>query len=156
MAVDAGVNPAPHAVGYVTPTDRSSADSMPIPAEDQRKHPRFVLSLAITLQGENNFYTGLSENISEAGVFIATQQMLAIGTPVVLSFTLPNALDPISVLGTVQWVRGPDAMAKAENNFGAHFSEVKPGMGVQFSDVDQQSIRTIREFMQFRDPEFFD
>ena len=51
----------------------SNAESPTLPLEDRRQHPRFLLSLAITMLGDNNFYSGLSENISEAGVFIASR-----------------------------------------------------------------------------------
>jgi uncharacterized protein (TIGR02266 family) len=131
------------------------ADSGPVPADDRREHPRYALSLAITMRGENNFYAGLSENISETGVFIATSHVLAIGTPVVLSFTLPSSDQPISVVGRVQWLRGPNAMANAENNFGGDVAGVKPGMGVCFSEVDPKAVRAIRSFMLLRLPDFF-
>ena len=145
------------AASYAVTTARSSAESMPVPAEDRRKYPRYLLSLAITMQGDNNFYTGLSENISEAGVFIATHHVLELGTPVVMSFTLPSNDEPISVVGTVQWVRGPDATAMAGENFGGQRQEiVQPGMGVRFTEVDPNSVRAIRDFMQCRDPDFFE
>jgi len=136
-------------------TARSYAPSS-IPGEDQRTRPRYLLSLDITMRGDNNFYAGLSENISETGVFIATQHVLALGTLVALSFTLPGSKAPISLLGTVQWVRGPRAMAKAENIFGDHFGEVKPGIGVRFTEVDEVSTRAIRAFMRLRGPDFFE
>lgn len=136
----------------------TSADMTPSPQEDRRRHARYVLSLAITMEGENNFYAGLSENISEAGVFIATHRTLPIGTPVVLSFTLPSSDEPLSIGGTVQWVRGPDAAAPRDSMFGAdrESETVKPGMGVQFSDVGEESLRAIRAFMSRRSPEFFE
>jgi len=136
---------------------RTSTDSTPIPQEDRRGQPRFLLSLSISMRGENNFYTGLSENISEAGVFIATAHVLAIGTPVMLSFTLPGSDDPISVVGTVRWLRGPNATAKAEDVFGQQRdAAVKPGIGVQFSAVSEESHYRIRAFMQRRSPDFYD
>ena len=125
-------------------------------ATDRRRDPRYALSLAITMSGENNFYTGLSENISESGVFIATQHLLPIGTPVVLSFTLPRSSEPISVTGIVQWVRGPDASARPGNNFGDSLGDAKPGMGVRFTGVDAPAASAIRAFMQLREPDFFE
>ena len=134
------------------------AASIPILAEDRRRHPRYALSLAITMQGENNFYTGLSEDISEGGVFIATFHLLPVGTPVVLAFTLPNAHEPITASGTVKWVRGPDATARSENIFGAgrELPGVIPGIGIRFHDLDASTRTTIREFMRRRTPVFFD
>jgi uncharacterized protein (TIGR02266 family) len=135
---------------------RPNAASAPMRAADPRKHPRYLLSLAITMQGDNNFYCGLSENLSESGIFIATQYVLAIGTLVALSFTLPSNDEPISVVGSVQWVRRPNATASAGNNFGGALSEIKPGMGVRFTNVDPQSACAIRDFMGVRGPEFFE
>jgi uncharacterized protein (TIGR02266 family) len=139
-------------------SERPSAHSTPVPREDRRDHPRYILTLVITMHGENNFYTGLSEDISEGGIFIATQHVLPIGTPVVLSFTLPHSEVPIGVIGTVQWLRGPNATASQHNNFGGDDSAgaVKTGMGVRFDDIGQDSIRAIRDFTRQRTPEFFD
>jgi uncharacterized protein (TIGR02266 family) len=138
--------------------EASRPDTVPIAAGDQRLHPRYELSLAITMKGDNNFYAGLSENISEGGVFIATHHVLPIGTPVTLSFTLPTADTALSVFGTVQWVRGPDATASTENVFGAgrEIPGVMPGLGVQFHGVAPDALRAIREFVKRRSPVFFD
>ena len=110
------------------------------------------------MQGENNFYAGLSEDMSEGGVFIATHHALPIGTPVVLQFTLPEADEPISVYGTVQWLRGPDATACWGSNFGAGVEApgVMPGMGIKFHDMEPASLKAIRSFVQRRSPVFFD
>lgn len=134
------------------------AASIPILAEDRRRHARYALSLAVTMQGDNNFYVGLSEDISEGGLFIATFYLLPIGTPVELSFTLPNTDEPITASGTVQWLRGPDAIASSENIFGAGGDPhgVAPGIGIQFHDLDAAERTTIRNFMQRRQPVFFD
>jgi uncharacterized protein (TIGR02266 family) len=109
------------------------------------------------MQGENNFYAGLSEDMSEGGVFIATHHALPIGTPVVLSFSLPDAEEPISVYGTVQWLRGPDATASWETNFGGNGEAgVQPGMGIKFHDMEPASLKAIRTFVRQRSPVFFD
>jgi uncharacterized protein (TIGR02266 family) len=138
--------------------ERATADTIPVPAADRRGSARFELKLAITMQGDNNFYTGLSENISEGGVFIATSHLLSIGTPVVLEFTLPTADAPLSLFGTVQWVRGPDATAPSGVLFGGgrEVYGAMPGIGVQFHGVAPDALRAIRAFMQQRKPVFFD
>jgi uncharacterized protein (TIGR02266 family) len=110
------------------------------------------------MQGENNFYAGLSENLSEGGVFIATSHALPIGTPVVLQFTLPTSDAPLTVTGTVKWVRGPDATADRGTLFGTGYEVpgVMPGLGVQFHGVDADAQYAIRAFMEKRSPVFFD
>lgn len=159
MAVHFGVrNPLEKLRDKATTSAERRAGSIPVPAQDRRRAPRYALSLAITLQGENNFYAGLSEDMSEGGVFIATHHALPIGTPVVLQFTLPEADEPISVYGTVQWLRGPDATACWGSNFGAGVEApgVMPGMGIKFHDMEPASLKAIRSFVQRRSPVFFD
>lgn len=129
------------------------------PADDRRRDPRYMLSLSVTLQGDNNFYTGLSEDISDGGVFIATHRVLPVGTPVVLWFTTPDSDAPCAVSGTVRWIREPAALAGAQNNFGPDKGappSIRAGMGVQFHDVPDATRRAIRAFMQCRRPEFFE
>lgn len=126
---------------------------------DRRRAPRFELSLAITLQGANNFYTGLSEDISDGGVFIATHVRLAVGTPVTIWMTIPGSDAPTRVSGTVRWVREPSAIAKAENIFGGDrqlAEAAPPGIGVQFHDVSDATRKAIRGFMTCRRPDFFE
>jgi uncharacterized protein (TIGR02266 family) len=115
-----------------------------------------MLRLVINMEGDNNFYTGLSEDISEGGVFIATQHLLPIGTPVVLSFTLMRSLQQIVLHGTVRWQRGVEATANGHSVFGGNVGTVKSGIGVQFDEVPPDVALTIRNFMRRRVPEFFD
>src|SRR5262249_15582752 len=105
--------------------------------------------------GENNIYVGLSQNISEGGVFIATHRTLPIGTVVLMSFSLPRHAAPISVVGVVRWVRGPEATVEHDASQDGP-SVVKTGMGVQFMDLDEESASAIRDFTRWRSPEFFD
>ncbi len=131
-------------------------EAIPLPRE-RRKDQRYLLELAITLQGDNNFYTGLSENISEGGVFIATSTVLAVGTHVVLEFSLPDMAAPLRVGGRVQWTREPDAMSLPGNVFGnLESNEVLPGMGIKFVGIDRDAIYAIRQFMMLRLPDFYD
>lgn len=131
----------------------SSADTLP--AEDRRLHPRYHLKLAITLRGDNNFYTGITHDISTGGVFIATQHILPVGTPVVMQFHLTRFDVDITVAGTVRWIREPSTLPGAVFH-GGHVEEVKPGMGVQFQELNVHEANMIRSFMQVRTPEFFD
>lgn len=133
----------------------TSADTLP--AEDRRVHPRYHLKLAITLRGDNNFYTGITSDISTGGVFIATQHILPVGTPVVLQFHLTRFDVDVTVAGVVRWIREPEATARGGEVFGgAYVDDVKPGMGVQFEGLTPRDANFIRSFMQVRTPEFFD
>lgn len=133
----------------------ASRHSMVVPVE-KRREPRYLLRFAITIRGDNNFYLDLSDDISAGGIFIATQKLLPVGTPVILSFTLAGYETSLSAEGVVRWQRGPDATAHEENIFGHDHTEVKFGMGVEFRDLDDETALAIRSFMRRRRPEFFD
>lgn len=107
------------------------------------------------MHGDNNFYTGLSGNISGGGIFIATQHMLPIGTPVIMSISLMRS-EPITIRGTVRWLRGPEAMTSPSDVFSGQVQGVRPGMGIQFDELDAEAARAIHWFMQRRQPELFD
>lgn len=125
--------------------------------DERRSHPRFHLKLAITLRGDNNFYSGVTSDVSEGGIFIATQYMLPIGTPVVMELELPRFEATLTVRGVVRWLREPEAMCRPGEVFGgAYHDEVKPGMGVQFDKVSPSEATMIRNFMRMRTPELFD
>lgn len=129
-----------------------------MPADDRRSSPRFHLKLAITLRGDNNFYTGVSSDISEGGIFIATQYILPIGTPVVLQFHLSRYDVDLTIRGTVRWIRDVAAVARGRDAGvgGAYIDEVKAGMGVQFDGVGPHEAALIKDFMRCRNPELFD
>ena len=131
------------------------------PGRDERRaHPRFHLRLAITLQGDNNFYAGMTSDLSEGGVFIATQHILPIGTPVLMQFHLERFATDLTVHGVVCWVRDVEATARHDANFGGGVigdgDEVKAGMGVRFDGLSATDAQVIRAFMDVRAPEFFD
>lgn len=134
---------------------RPVTESMYVPGPDQREHPRYEVTFAITLLGENNFYFGLSQNISEGGIFIATHRLLPIGTPVLMSFTLPRTMQTLTVEGTVQWTREPSAVFD-DADPDTWLSAVKPGMGIRFRHLDPEAIEAVREFTRWRSPEFYD
>jgi Tfp pilus assembly protein PilZ len=137
----------------VRPT-RSQAPTQPCLEAPNSAPPSFLLRLDITVTGDNNFYMGLSEHISGAGVFIATHNVLPIGTSVKMCFTLPCTDDTIVLVGTVHWVRGPRAISGGD--VAGQPSDVKVGMGVRFSSMDPLALGAIRKFMRLRDPDFFE
>jgi uncharacterized protein (TIGR02266 family) len=135
---------------------RSDVPSL-LPSDDRRSCPRFHLQLAITLQGDNNFYTGVTADISTGGLFIATSHLLPVGTPVRLQFHIKRFDADLTASGTVRWVREPSALARGDENFhGGHFDEVKAGMGIQFEGLSERDAKLIQAFMAVRAPEFFD
>jgi uncharacterized protein (TIGR02266 family) len=125
---------------------RASQESGPMPAvEARRAHPRHDVELEVTLESESNFYMGLTENLSEGGLFIATHLVKPMGTRIEVSIKLPHVAEPIKAVGTVRWTREY-----------SETSDTMPGMGVRFENIAPEHVAQIREFLAARAPLFYD
>lgn len=113
--------------------------------EDQRAHPRVVLQTAVNLTSDTNFYTGLTNDISAGGVFVATYGVQPLGTRLRLELSLPDGGPPLSVDGEVRWVREYNPL-----------SDGHPGMGLSFTHLRRRDQRRIAAFIAQRDTLFFD
>jgi uncharacterized protein (TIGR02266 family) len=123
---------------------------------DRRRKPRYAVTLSVTLLGDHNFYTGLTENLSEGGLFVHTQSTLPIGTVIRVEFTLPTSSEKLSLVGEVRWTRSPNAVREEHNNYGSvNADAVKPGMGVQFKELTPETVRVITKFISIRNPDFY-
>jgi uncharacterized protein (TIGR02266 family) len=114
-------------------------------ADTHRHYPRHNVELEVTMESETNFYMGLTENLSEGGLFIATHVLKTLGTRVEVSFKLPDMAEPIKVTGTVRWLREFSPT-----------SDTSPGMGVRFEHLSAEHTEQIRRFLAARDPLFHD
>jgi uncharacterized protein (TIGR02266 family) len=119
--------------------------SMSSPA-DRRSEARFAVAVAVTMESEHNFYTGLTSDLSGGGLFVATHQIRPVGERIHLRFTLPTTRDPIDALTEVRWVR-----AAAVPGGGG-----EAGMGLQFLQLAPQAKEAIKAFLKKRDSLFFD
>ena len=69
--------------------------------EDRREHKRIALRVAVTASSADNFFTGLSEDLSEGGVFLTTYCPPQLGAVVELSIAAPAG--SFRVTGEVRW-----------------------------------------------------
>jgi type IV pilus assembly protein PilZ len=141
-------NVHPHATAGGSPASgsRTSQESGAMPAADARRaHVRHDVEIEVSLESESNFYMGLTENLSEGGLFIATHLVKPIGTEIEVSFKLPHVAEPIKAKGAVKWIREY-----------SETSDAMPGMGVRFERIAQQQVEQIREFLAARAPLFYD
>jgi uncharacterized protein (TIGR02266 family) len=113
----------------------------PAPAPRVDPQTRVRMAVRISLHTEHNFWAGLSQNISEGGLFIATYEHLKMGTPLELTITLPNR-PPIQVHGEVRWIR-------EHTQFTA---DVSPGVGVAFTNLSDVDRQVIEGFIHTRSP----
>jgi type IV pilus assembly protein PilZ len=82
----------------------------------------------------DKLFSDFAQNISEGGLFLATETALPVSTAISLEFRLPGSQEPIVVCGRVVWTvnGGP---------------EQPSGMGVEFENLDDFARRCIRQLM---------
>lgn len=120
----------------------STPFSAPNPNANRRTHRRAELSADVSLYSETNFWSGLTEDVSEGGLFIATWHEYPLGTQIDLKFELPNS-HVVSARGEVRWHRDESE----------HFS---PGVGIRFTDLREEDLAQIQAFIRHRSPLLYD
>jgi uncharacterized protein (TIGR02266 family) len=123
------------------------AAAAPTAEPHQRKAERHDVEVVVDLESDSNFYTGLTQNISTGGLFIATQKIKRVGERVHLKFTLPGASAPIEVETEVRWIRENTSLLRTDGS---------PGMGVRFIDMSPVAAEAIQRFLEGRDSLFYD
>lgn len=117
-----------------------------MPPNNRRESLRVPLEVGVGFLSETNFYMGLTEDISEGGLFVATWEWLPIGTKVRLKFGIPGGTD-MYVDGVVRWVR---ERASDEDSWAV------PGMGIQFLTLPEPAKNAIDGFIAQRAPLFYE
>ena len=91
---------------------------------ERREHARYDLSVEVDYSHGDTFLFSYIENISEMGIFIRTEDPLALGTEIELAFTPPGG-ERLRLRGEVVWIN--PVKPGGEN--------LNPGMGVRFVDL---------------------
>ena len=115
--------------------------------QNVRASERFDLEVKVDLESDHNFYTGLTQNISSGGVFIATHHLRKIGDRITLNFTLPGSNKTLAVETEVRWIRENSALMRAEGG---------TGMGVRFINLSAEAKAAIDAFVEARESLFYD
>ena len=104
------------------------------------------MSVEVNLRSENTFFTGFTENVSEGGLFIATESGWEIGDRLNITLSLMGDA-PTTQEVTVRWIRPPGAIGG-----------LPAGIGVKFDDLMGQRLDELQEFVdsQAKDTLFFD
>lgn len=109
---------------------------------EKRRATRALVTVDVSLYSESQFFSGLTEDVSEGGLFVATYDMRPIGSEIELHFSLPTGHE-ISTRGIVRWMREPGG-------------DTSPGMGVQFAPLPPSDLAAIRAFVRHRPPLVWD
>jgi uncharacterized protein (TIGR02266 family) len=107
-----------------------------------QKDQRVVVEVDIGMLSQSNFYTGISLDVSQGGVFVSTYQPSPPGTQVSLYFVLPSG-HSVQAEGTVRWTR-------------AASDDSSPGMGVAFTALSEADAEAIVEFCAGRTPFYYE
>ena len=132
--------------------------SSPSPPNDRRATQRIRLKTDVSFAKEgqpivetdvdldtgSNFYWGLLDDISEGGVFVATDYLPKRQSKIHLRFSLPDGGNPITVLGEVRWFREESSR------------DSPVGFGIRFVDLPAPARARISDFIERRDPLFYD
>jgi len=98
-----------------------------IPLE-RRRHPRASLRMTSTASGKSMTVSDFTYDVSEDGVFIETDNTLAMGTMVELEFGLPGEPAAIRARGRVARLVSREQSAPGQlAGIGIHFAEIAPG-----------------------------
>ncbi|HEV8548219.1 MAG TPA: TIGR02266 family protein [Polyangiaceae bacterium] len=92
------------------------------PPSERRTSDRTPWFADLEFGEDAQFFTGLSLDISEGGLFVATYSTIPIGTKLVLCFELPDGTN-VEARGEVRWVRSEAIDGE------------RPGVGVAFTDL---------------------
>lgn len=113
---------------------------------DRRRRARIGLHADVSGASQTNFFAGLSENLSESGVFVATMSPPPIGETVHLKVTVHgDASRSVVVSGTVRWHRTDE-------------DGCQTGCGIQFEELCADALRAIAALMRMagREPLYWD
>jgi uncharacterized protein (TIGR02266 family) len=102
--------------------------------EERRRHPRVKLRIEVSYQKMDSYLHRFTENISEGGCFVETDEVLPPRTEVPLEFSFPNHAKPVEIIGEVVWVVE-----------GSH-----SGMGIQYKKISPTARKVLREIVKFR------
>jgi uncharacterized protein (TIGR02266 family) len=117
----------------------------PAPGAERRTAPRLELELEVGLSSESNFYTGLTQDISTGGLFVATHHLRKVGQHVTVHLTLPGT-PKMTIDCEVRWIRESTPL----------LGSTTTGMGLKFSELTPQARLAISNFLRARDSIFYD
>jgi type IV pilus assembly protein PilZ len=112
---------------------------------ERRSTERVEVLWSVDCETEDTFLYAAITNISAMGIFVRTNEPLAVGTSVTLRFAPPHASEPFVLGGEVAWV----------NRVRPRSDNPNPGMGIRFvsltSDDRERIVETVRTIAYLRE-----
>jgi uncharacterized protein (TIGR02266 family) len=123
------------------------AEAVTPPGAERRTSTRVDLEIEVGLETDTNFYTGLTQDVSTGGLFVATHRLRKRGERLTVRFTLPGG-SPLTVNAEVRWFREVTSLSDRHDH--------PTGMGLRFIDLEKSTRAAIVGFLKQRDSIFFD
>ncbi len=122
---------------------RISTDFGRPPEPERRTNERTPFLADLEFGEDAQFFTGLSLDISEGGLFVSTYTEIPLGTRLVLAFELPDGTS-VEARGEVRW-RRTHAM-----------DGERPGIGIAFTQLPDEARARIAALCERRPPLYVD
>jgi uncharacterized protein (TIGR02266 family) len=113
---------------------------------ERRETRRQGYDLQVGVASDHRLFVGLAHNISEGGLFIATDEPMKKGDRVEVRFSIPGSDHVFEKQAVVRWIRPIEV--GDENG--------KAGVGVQFEGLTDDETKILNAFLNVRDPIFYD
>jgi uncharacterized protein (TIGR02266 family) len=101
-----------------------------------------MVRVLVDFESSDTYFYDYSNNLSEGGIYIATDRILPVGTPITLRFTLPNIDRVFQAEGNVAWIYDPKT-----SDEGPPSEVLGKGMGVQFSGMDEKDLELVKSYI---------
>jgi uncharacterized protein (TIGR02266 family) len=125
------------------PLEVSAAEEKTEEKMEQRASARVSVSVDIHLASESHFFSGLSGDVSEGGLFLSTYRPLPIGSSVEIEFSLPGSDATLHARGEVRWLR-------------EHSADEPRGVGIAFEELADEDRERIHRFCTMRPPLYYE
>ena len=106
--------------------------------KDNRQTVRVPIQLLVDYKADGHYLFDFCRDLGTGGVFIETESPQPTGSPIELTFTIPDSKETLKAKGTVIWVQG-----KVPSRPDLH-----PGMGVQFAEFNGEQRQILEEFVR--------
>jgi uncharacterized protein (TIGR02266 family) len=126
----------------LVPDGAEGAETPAGAASNRRGSERHPVAIELEFAQDSHFFTGLSQDISEGGIFVATYERLPIGTA--LSLTFETQTGPVHARGQVRWVRD------------AEQGDARPGIGIAFTELTPAAVECIALYCSRQPPLYVD
>ena len=114
-----------HGVAFEQPVDPTRVGRW-VHRGERRSHVRAQVEIDVECAYGETTVDGKCLNLSQGGMFIATENPVAPGTEVTLHFKLPDPFDPLSVPARVAWMSREEIEPGATTGMGVLFLDLKP------------------------------